>query len=172
MGAKIPSRSAPKASRRAEEDDDGAPLLATSSAFDVPTTLQGRIHTSATTGQRNGGGHAGHTAARKPGGINLKSVAQACIDAGLDPAAEIARVLATQVPVVDSKGKPVLDERGLPVMTGLVDTDTKIRTLTELLQYNQPKLKAVEMKISGSLEMTGDELDQRLSALLSKAVSK
>jgi hypothetical protein len=28
------------------------------------------------------------------------------------------------------------------------------------------------MKISGTLEMTGDELDQRLSALLSKAVSK
>jgi len=74
--------------------------------------------------------------------------------------------------VLDAKGAQVFDKDGRPVTVGLVDTDTKIRTLTELLQYNQPKLKAVEMKISGSLEMTGDELDQRLSALLSKAVSK
>jgi hypothetical protein len=172
MGAKIPASAAVKRQRRAEEDDDGAPLLATSSAFDAPATMQGRVYKSPSTGKRNGAGHAGHTSARKPGAINLKTVAQACIDAGLDPAAEIARVLATQVPVLDAKGAQVFDKDGKAVTTGLIDTDTKIRTLTELLQYNQPKLKAVEMKISGTLEMTGDELDQRLSALLSKAVSK
>jgi hypothetical protein len=172
MSAKIPSSAAVKRQRRAEEDDDGAPLLATSGAFDTPAGMTGRVHTSKSTGLRNGAGHAGHTSARRPGAINLKTVAQACIDAGLDPAAEIARVLATQVPVLDAKGAQVFDKDGKAVTTGLIDTDTKIRTLTELLQYNQPKLKAVEMKISGTLEMTGDELDQRLSALLSKAVSK
>lgn len=171
MGAKIPSRSAPKASRRAEEDDDGAPLLATSGAFDVPTTPRGRVHVSPTTGRRNGGGHAGHTSARKRG-INLRTVAEACIEAGLDPAAEIARALAAQVPALDSKGKPIIGGDGKPVLVGLVDMDTKIRTLTELLQYNQHKLKAVEMKVGGSLEISDEELDQRIATLLAKAVSK
>lgn len=170
MGAKIPGKAAPKRLRRAEEDEDGAPLLATSSAFDIPSALQGRVQVSPTTGKREGAGHAGHTSARKPGGINLRTVAEACVDAGLDPAAEIARVLVTQVPLLDAKGKAVLDQYGRPVMTGLVDTDTKIRTLTELLQYNQPKLKSVEMKVSGTLEMSSEELDQRLAELLSKAV--
>ena len=57
-------------------------------------------------------------------------------------------------------------------MIDLIDPDTKVRTLTELLQYNQPKLKAIEMKISGSLEMSSEEIDARLTALLAKAVSK
>lgn len=170
MSAKIPSKAAAKAQRRAEEDDDGAPLLATSSAFDVPSTLQGRVHTSPTTGLRNGGGHAGHTSARRPGAINLRTVAEACVEAGLDPAVEIARALATQVPVLDNRGKPRFNPDGTPMTIGLVDTDTKIRTLTELLQYNQPKLKAMEMRVSGSLELSDKELDQRLAALLAKAV--
>jgi hypothetical protein len=172
MSAKIPYRAQAKKQRRPEEDDDGAPLLATSNAFDVPSTVSGRLHVSPTTGRRNGGGHAGHTSARRPGGINLRTVAEACLEAGLDPAVEIARALATRVPVLDAKGRPVLDAQGQIVTTGLVDTDTKIRTLTELLQYNQPKLKAVEMKVSGALELSSEELDQRLATLLAKAVTE
>jgi hypothetical protein len=55
------------------------------------------------------------------------------------------------------------------VLVDLIDPDTKLRTLTQLLEYNQPKLKAVEMKISGTLDLTSEELDQRLTAMLSKA---
>jgi hypothetical protein len=145
--------------RSAEVDDDGAPLLATIAAFDEPMTPT----------RADGRGHAGLVSAKRPGTINLKSVAQACIDAGLDPALEIARVLSTKVPVLDNNGNPKKDKDGQPLLVDLIDPDTKLRTLTQLLEYNQPKLKAVEMKISGTLDLTSEELDQRLTAMLSKA---
>jgi hypothetical protein len=42
--------------------------------------------------------------------------------------------------------------------------------LNELLQYTQPKLKSVEMKVSGALELTSEQLDSRLNMLLAKAM--
>jgi hypothetical protein len=149
--------------RSAEEDDDGAPLMATSAAFDAPTQPIRRA-------RKNGGegrGHAGLVTS-KTGTINLKSVAQACMDAGLDPAVEIARVLAEKVPARSRSGEIMMGEDGKPIMVDLIDPDTKIRTLTELLQYNQPKLKAVEMTVK--TDLSEDEIDQRLTALLAKAV--
>lgn len=113
--------------------------------------------------------HARQRTARLPGKINLKAVADACIDAGLDPAAEIANALAATKPLIGKDGRQVFDDDGLPVMVPLVDADTRLRTLNELLQYTQPKLKAVEVKMSGALELTGEQLDQRLAALLAKA---
>lgn len=104
-----------------------------------------------------------------PGTINLKTVAEACIAAGLDPAEAIAKALTTQVQARDRMGSPVFDDKGKPVMVDAVDPDTRLRTLQELLQYTQPKLKAVEVKMSGSLELTSEQLDQRLSSLLAKA---
>jgi len=156
--------------RRPETDDDGAPLLATTASFDMPAPTGRRLPKNAK-GVVEGRGIAGQQANRS-GTINLKSVAQACIDEGLDPAAEIARVLRTQVPARDRSGAVIVGEDGKPVMIDLIDPDTKVRTLTELLQYNQPKLKAIEMKISGTLEMSSEEIDARLTALLAKAVSK
>jgi hypothetical protein len=100
--------------------------------------------------------------------INLKAVAEACIEEGLDPAVEITRALNKQIPLFKN-GSQVFDDSGLPVMVHLVDADTRLRTLNELLQYTQPKLKAVEVKMSGSLELTSEQLDQRLAALLAKA---
>lgn len=101
--------------------------------------------------------------------INLKAVADACIEAGLDPAVEIARVLTQKVPVRDKMNQIVLDDEGNPVMRDAIDTDTKLRTLNELLQYTQPKLKAVEVKLGGTLELSSDQLDQRLASLIAKA---
>ena len=170
MGAKIPNSAQTKRLRTTQTDDDGAPLLATSDVFDTPASFKGQRRQKEGATMR-GAGHAGQTSSRTPGRINLKTVAEACADAGLDPAVEIARVLSTKVPVLDAKGKPKVDKEGNPITVDLIDADTKIRTLTELLQYNQPKLKAVEMKVSGSLELSSDELDQRLAALLAKAVS-
>jgi hypothetical protein len=100
--------------------------------------------------------------------INLKAVAEACIDEGLDPAVEITKALAKQIPLMKG-GQPVLDDQGNPVMVHLVDPDTRLRTLNELLQYTQPKLKAVEVKMSGSLELSSEQLDQRLEMLLARA---
>ncbi len=153
--------------RQAEEDEDGAPLLATTAGFDLPAPAGRRLPKNSR-GVIEGRGHAGLVTSRQ-GTINLKTVAQACLDEGLDPAAEIARVLRTKVPARDRSGNVVMGDDGKPVMIDLIDPDTKVRTLTELLQYNQPKLKAVEMKISGTLEMTSEEIDARLTALLSKA---
>lgn len=101
--------------------------------------------------------------------INLKAVAEACMDEGLDPATEITKALNKQIPLFRN-GQQVFDDNGLPVMVHLVDPDTRLRTLNELLQYTQPKLKAVEVKMSGSLELSSEQLDQRLSALIAKAV--
>ena len=106
----------------------------------------------------------------KTGRINLKMVAEACIDEGLDPAAEIARALRARVPKMDRQGNLVLDADGNPVYVDAVDWDTRLRTLQELLQYTQPKLKAVEVKMSGQVEMSSEQLDNRLQALIAKAV--
>lgn len=152
--------------RTDETDEDGAPLLATSSVFDSAVSV-GRARPKGT-----GHGHAGLRKSKVKGAINLKSVAEACWQEGLDPAVEIARVLATKVPVMGRNGQPKLDKDGNPMTVDLIDPDTKLRTLTSLLEYNQPKLKSVEHKVSGTLEMTSDELDQRIAALLAKAVSK
>lgn len=105
---------------------------------------------------------------QSPHRINLKAVAEALVDEGLDPATEIAKALSKKIPLFKS-GQQVFDDNGLPVMVHMVDEDTRLRTLNELLQYTQPKLKAVEVKMSGSLELSSDQLDQRLGSLLAKA---
>lgn len=104
--------------------------------------------------------------------INLKAVAEALAEEGLDPTTEMIRILKAQVPVLDIQGKPRIDPKTKkPMMRDAVDSDTKLRTLNELLQYTQPKLKSVEMKVSGSLELTNEQLDARLETLLRKATT-
>lgn len=100
--------------------------------------------------------------------LNLKYVVEACVDEGLDPATEIARVLKGRQ-VLDDDGEPILDPRtGKPALEYDVDPEVRLRTLSSLLDYTQPKLKAVEVKMSGSLELTNEQLDQRLAALLAR----
>lgn len=100
--------------------------------------------------------------------INLKAVAEALIDEGLDPAAEIARVLKGR-PLLDDNGDEVRDPvTGDVVIEHLVDPEVRLRTLNSLLEFLQPKLKAVEVKMSGSLDLSSDQLDQRLGMLLAK----
>lgn len=105
----------------------------------------------------------------KPPRINLKAVAEALIDEGLDPATEIARVLRGR-PVLDEDGNPTRDPiTGEPLVSHLVDADIRLRTLNSLLEFFQPKLKAVEMKVNGNLDISSDQLETRLAALLEKA---
>lgn len=104
--------------------------------------------------------------------INLKAVSEALIEEGLDPAVEITRILKGEIKR-DDKGNPVMHPiTGEPVREYLVDPDTRLRTLNEVLQYTQPKLKAIEVKMSGSLELSSEQLDERLGALLAKAVKR
>ena len=107
---------------------------------------------------------------RHPLKIKLMAVSEARVGEGLDPAVEFSRIL---------KGRPLVDENGEAVMdpvTGQqarrydLDADVRVRMLSEILNYTQPKLKAIEVKMSGSLELTSEQLDQRLGALLQKAM--
>lgn len=120
-----------------------------------------------------GNGHARQRSASTKGAgrhkINLRAVSEALIEEGLDPAAEIIRILKAKVPLTTRGGAPVVDAQGKPVMVDAIDADTKLRTLNEMLQYTQPKLKAVEMKVSGHLDLSEEQLDQRLAALLARA---
>lgn len=101
--------------------------------------------------------------------INLMAVGEALAAEGLDPAVEMVRILQSQVPLMTRGGNPVLTEKGKAVMVDALDADTKLRTLNEMLQYTQPKLKAVELKVSGALDLTSEQLDVRLAALIAKA---
>ena len=118
--------------------------------------------------------HTGHEdrkrSSKKKGSINLVPVYEALIDEGLDPTVEMIRILKAKVIVTDRSGQPVLDQDGKHMMVDAVDNDTKLRVLNELLSYTQPKLKAVEMRVSGHLELSNDQLDQRLQALMAKAL--
>ena len=102
--------------------------------------------------------------------INLKMVSEALVEEGLDPTLEMIKILKKEIPILDVNGKPRLAKDGTPMMRSALDDDTKLRTLNELLQYTQPKLKSVEMKVSGNLELTNEQLDSRLLMLLGKAV--
>lgn len=118
-----------------------------------------------TVGRTTSKGKGGPTAIPR---INLKAVAEALMDEGLDPATEIAKVLKGR-PRLDDAGKPVMDPvTGLPVIDHAVDAEVRLRTLNSLLEFTQPKLKAVEVKMSGSVELTGEQLDARIAMLLQK----
>ena len=97
------------------------------------------------------------------------AVSEALVEEGLDPAVEFARILKGR-PMFNDEGKEIIDPAtGQPVRRYDIDADIRARMLSEILQYTQPKLKSVEVKMSGSLELTSEQLDQRLNALLAKA---
>jgi hypothetical protein len=73
--------------------------------------------------------------------------------------------------IYDNNGVPKIDPKTKqPIMRDALDPDTKLRMLNEMLQYTQPKLKAVEMKVSGHLDLTNEQLDSRLEMLFAKAM--
>ena len=135
------------------------PKLATMDDLAFPTSAKtGRTHAKQITSQKKG----------RDMRINLKAVVEACVDEGLDPAVEIAKALKATIPMMRG-GHQVLDNEGKAVMIPLLDVDTRMRTLNEFLQYTQPKLKSIEVKMSGTLDLTSEQLDNRLNMLLAKA---
>lgn len=142
---------------RMDELNGDEPRLASSADLEAAGALTGRAY-------------ANSRKAKTPGKINLKMVADALAEEGMDPTLEIIKVLQRKVPVTDRAGNPVIDVMtGDPLMVDAIDPDTRLRTLNELLQYTQPKLKSVEMKVSGNLELSSEQLDSRLQGLLAKA---
>jgi hypothetical protein len=148
-----------KTTARLDELKGAPPRLASSEDLEAVT-------------QRGGYTHARRISSglRNPLKINLMAVSEALAEEGLDPAVEFARIL---------RGKPLVDENGNPVMDPItgeqarryeIDADVRVRMLNQILEYTQPKLKAVEVKMSGNLELNSEQLDQRLNALLQKAV--
>ena len=148
-----------KQAARLDELNGAPPKLASPEDLEVVT-------------QRGGYTNARRTSSglRHPLKINLMAVSEALVEEGLDPAVEFARIL---------KGRPLVDEDGNAVMdpvTGQqarrydLDADVRVRMLSEILNYTQPKLKAIEVKMSGSLELTSEQLDQRLNALMQKVM--
>lgn len=120
----------------------------------------GRIHQS----RRSSASHAGGVHR-----INLKAVAEALAEEGMDPTVEILRILKTKIPLTTRNGTQVLDDQQRPIMVDAIEPDVKLRTLNSILEYTQPKLKAVEMKVSGHLDLSDEQIDARLAALMAKA---
>ena len=156
-------KKASRANARHADLAGAPPKLATLDDLEVPTVAKpGRAHASSKSSSTKKGGELK---------INLKAVAAALIDEGYDPAVEIINILKKQVPVLDNGGSPKLDPKTKkPIMRDALDPDTKLRMLNEMLQYTQPKLKAVEVKVSGHLDLTNEQLDSRLEMLFAKAM--
>lgn len=85
--------------------------------------------------------------ANRPGRINLKAVAEVLAARGLDPTEEIINLL---LPPVDGNGQPVPGRDGKPMGSAL-EPDVRARIWNELLQYTQPKLKSVDVKVKGAI---------------------
>ena len=77
-----------------------------------------------TGGLRGGTTYMAKHSSRKPGNINLRAVADALVQEGLDPAAELIKI----------------------IKSGSRDAKTQASVLNNLLEYVQPKLKSVEVK--------------------------
>jgi hypothetical protein len=102
---------------------------------------------------------------KKREGLNLRKVAEVLSSYGLDPIETIAEALVP-VAVVDSTTGVTYEEHRLSL-------EERARIALELVQYVHPKLKAVEMKIDGTLAgMSQEQLDNRLQLLLARAAQQ
>lgn len=149
--------------KRLAELNGAPPRLATSADLEAAGPLTGDTYMKSRSLEHKRGAIDGR------GRMNLRAVAEACIQEDLDPAVEIVKALKAKRPKMMSNGMPVLDEEGQPVYVDELDLDTKLRMYDRLLEYVQPKLKAVEVKLNGNLELSSEQLDQRLAALIARA---
>lgn len=104
----------------------------------------------------------GRAVMRNRKAINLRKVAEVLESYGLDPTETIADALVPVVTVDPDTGVQMDEHR--------LSTEQRAHIALELMQYLHPKLKAVEMKIDGTLAgMTQEQLDNRLQLLLARA---
>lgn len=138
-----------------------------------PTHKDMVADTSNVTFHRPGRGAEGHrtSANRSNSGFNLRGVCEVLEEFGLDPVAELARVLKEQKPVLDHEGQQRKNADGTDMTQHALAIDLRTRVLTELTNFVHPKLKAVEMTIKKP-ELTEEQVEARLVELLSRAAKK
>ena len=108
----------------------GPPILSTTSDLATYPETSARTH------------YDNAKSAKKPGRINLRAVAEALAEEGLDPATELIRI----------------------IQAGSLEPKVQASILNELLQYTQPKLKSIEVK--GKFELTEEQIDNRIQSLM------
>jgi hypothetical protein len=109
---------------------------------------------------------AGHQASlKKRHRFNMRKVAEVLESYGMNPAEVIAEVLQPLTVIDPDTGVEMVEHRLAP--------GERAQVALELLQYMQPKLKSVEMKVEGTLgTLTEDQLNAKLMALLGKATKE
>lgn len=101
--------------------------------------------------------------------FNLKAVAEALTGEGCDPFVEVARAVQERRPVMKGDGTPLIDPKtGEPVMVYVIGPTDRAKILIELGQYVSPKLKAVEVKVEDKRELTAEQLNDRIAAILGR----
>jgi hypothetical protein len=100
--------------------------------------------------------------------FNLKAVTEALTDAGLDPFVELARALQETVTVLQADGSPRLGPDGQPIRRLVMGARDRASVLIELAQYYTPKLKAVEVKVEDKRQLTEEQLNERIAAILER----
>lgn len=113
--------------------------------------------------------------------LNIGAVKDVLEDYGLDPTAELAKVINAEKPLLDREGNVqfVKGDDGLPItdpLTGemqpvtepVLSQSQRSMLLAELLQYVTPKLRAVEMKAEIRTPPSEQAMDQRIAALVAK----
>lgn len=111
------------------------------------------------------------SANRSRSGFNLRGVCEVLEEFGLDPVAEVSRILMERKPVtVIQEGQvvPVLDANGQPKTQPSLDIETRTKVLMELTNFVHPKLKAVEMTVKKP-ELSDEQVEARLVELLGRA---
>jgi hypothetical protein len=102
--------------------------------------------------------------------FNLRAVKAVLEDEQMDPFVEIARALTETVPVLMADGSPRLDPAtGEPLVRRAIGARDRASILIELAQYYTPKLKAVEMKVEDKRDLSEQQLDERIGAILERA---
>lgn len=94
---------------------------------------------------RQAGNGPKKTTDMKRASLNLRAVAEVLTEYGLNPAEEVVKAL----------------------QSGKLDAKTQASIGLALIEYLQPKLKAVEYK--GEVKVDPEQLDRQLAALLAKA---
>jgi hypothetical protein len=104
---------------------------------------------------------------KKRYGLRVGRVREVLEEYGLDPTAELAKVLLKRKPLFDRKtGQPLLDEHGVQLTEPVLDEKTATGVLIDLQQYVAPKLKAVEVIQKDDLPESVEEVDSRINRLI------
>ena len=108
---------------------------------DVPKLTSTGAYDSSIAPQMNG-----RNRSRREAFLNLRTIAEVCESEGFNPAETLVKIL--------------MDETQL-------DPKTRASLAASMIEYIQPKKKAIEH--TGNREMTEEELNARIGAILSRA---